>query len=180
MLRVYFDEQTSFRKHVTQICSKLARATGLLYKLRHHVNNIWATRLYYTYCLPHSTYCCSIWSTCSRNTLEQVDIAQHKAVKTVHRLPFQTLSVDLYRNYKILDTIAIGNMQDVMLSIKYSRTMQMKLKTDSTHIFIIGIKLFPEQVKIHQIFISKPCNLLQHNVLLCTGLCLWNNLPAEV
>lgn len=101
LLGVKFDSKPSLRSDIRNLLAELERAMTISYKLGYLVNCEWIPQLYNTYFICHMDYCCSIWAVASKSSLDQISISQHKAIKIIHNLPYQT-SVSQYFKHDII------------------------------------------------------------------------------
>lgn len=117
-LGVIMDEKPNIKCHISYMNSETACATGILYKLRYYDSNPWLIRLYNTYALCHINYGCSMWSMASNININLILAGQHKALKTIFNFPVCTPSIKTYANFKILDPVAIREMQDAIFMFR--------------------------------------------------------------
>lgn len=106
-LGVTLDSRLAFHQHVKKLRSKANQSIGYLYKLinKRSPLNISTKKLLYTNVVkPTMTYAAPIWSTASRTSFHQLELAQLRALKIIAGLPRSTSS-ELVRNKFQLPTM---------------------------------------------------------------------------
>ena len=59
-LGVHIDENVNWCYHINEVCTKISRICGVLYRIRHQLITESMLSIYYTLCYPHLIYCLSI------------------------------------------------------------------------------------------------------------------------
>lgn len=60
-LGVHIDENVNWYCHINEVCAKLSKICGILYRVRHQLTRESMLSIYYTLCYPHLINCLSIW-----------------------------------------------------------------------------------------------------------------------
>jgi len=81
-LGVLIDSQLTFRQHITEVKKKIARAVGILYKLRPFVTTAILTSVYYAIAYPFLLYGIIVWGV-SNDSLSQIHIQVKKIVRLI-------------------------------------------------------------------------------------------------
>ncbi len=83
LLGVYLDEHLSFTKHISQFCSKLARANFCLRRVSNFVATKTLRTLYFSMFHPHLLYCSIIVSCAPQTALNKISTLQKKAIRII-------------------------------------------------------------------------------------------------
>jgi len=101
-LGVLLDNQLNFKPHILLIETKLARAIGILSKLR-HVLPVPALRLlYFSLIHPHLTYALPIWGCTYPSYLKNLQRLQNKSVRVIYNLRLKTPLLPYYHKLNVL------------------------------------------------------------------------------
>jgi hypothetical protein len=113
-LGVFFDENLTFKYHITFLNTKLARA---LYSLR-NVKNILPPKalktLYYSLFHCHLVYALEIWSTASSSLLQPLILKQKAAIRLLANRRYNDHTEPLFKELSILplsDLILVSNLK---------------------------------------------------------------------
>ena len=101
-LGAILDEHRNFKKQTDTVKQKLARATGLLAKLRHYVPKKRLKSIYYVIFDSNMRYGCQTWGQNFNTLLRDIEKLQNKAINIIN---FKTDSLhlnDLFNELKIL------------------------------------------------------------------------------
>ena len=91
-LGVFIDSNLSWHDQVNHISSNVARAVGILSKLKFILPRNILRCVYLSLIVPHLSYCCSIWSACNKSLLNKLFILQKRAIRHItHSDPRDTL-----------------------------------------------------------------------------------------
>ncbi len=101
-LGVHIDHRLTWRDHISAICSKVARNTGILAKVKHFLPSYILKILYQTLVLPHISYCSNIWSGTRDSNLSRLVILQKRAIRHLSHAAFRDHTGPLFRNLNLL------------------------------------------------------------------------------
>ena len=79
-LGLHIDENVNWSYHINEVCTKLSKICGVLYRVRDQLTTESLLSIYYTLCYPHLIYCVSICSSTWPSFLSNIFIAQNKIV----------------------------------------------------------------------------------------------------
>ena len=82
-LGVTLDDQLTWKYHVDEICCKISRAIGAIYRISAIVPSNILLNLYFTMVLPHIMYCNIVWGNCANYLLNRIHILQKRAIRMV-------------------------------------------------------------------------------------------------
>jgi hypothetical protein len=101
-LGVYLDSNLRFSNHIQHICLKLAKTSGILYRISKLVPQNLLINLYYSLVYPYLIYGILIWGNASENNLSPLIILQKKIVRTITNSDFLAHTSPLFYQTKIL------------------------------------------------------------------------------
>ena len=106
-LGVLIDSQLTFKYHIDELTKKIARSTGILYKLRNFVTPKILTNVYYAIVYPFLLYGIIIWGSACKTFLSSIYLLQKKIVRLItYKRPF-THSPPLFLQLKLLNVFDI-------------------------------------------------------------------------
>ena len=119
-LGVYIDENLKWDAQISHINDKIAKTTGILFKLRHYVSIRTLKQLYYTLIYPYLNYALMNCGTASKFRLDTVQAKQNKCIKSIF-FARNRESPHVYYNLEILKLKNIFNLKICILvyRIKY-------------------------------------------------------------
>ena len=82
-LGVHIDNRLTWSEHISTVCRKIARNTGILSKLKYFLPQHILKTLYQTLIAPHLNYCSIIWSGTHITKLNPLIVLQKKAIRHV-------------------------------------------------------------------------------------------------
>ena len=101
-LGIYIDENLSWKSHIQNITKKVARATGILYKVRRILDTNTLRNLYLTFVDPYLTYCVHVWGNACKTYLTKLGKLQAKIVIIFTYPTYKAHSDPLYNALKLL------------------------------------------------------------------------------
>ena len=102
-LGIYLDENLNFKKHLESIESKIARATGILYKCKPYLSSKILRMLYYSLIYPHIKYGIVTWGSTYKTYLNRLEVIQNKAIYAINKTKsFKQKLAPLYQKLEIL------------------------------------------------------------------------------
>ena len=82
-LGVLLDSNLNWKNHLTELSKKLARATGIFYKIRHYAPRDTLTLLYHAVYAPFLSYDVSVWGLTHPSLLGPIFILQKKVLRII-------------------------------------------------------------------------------------------------
>ena len=92
----------SFKDHINEMCNKLSRSVGILYKLKAFFPEEVLKNLYYTLVHPYLNYNIESWFGASEYMLEKVRVLQRKSLRAIFNLPYNDHTNYFFKNNLIL------------------------------------------------------------------------------
>ena len=110
-LGILIDSHLNWHAHVTALSTKLCRAIGMLYKIRHFVENQTLRMIYFGIFSSILTYGCQIWGQ-HNSVTKKLQTIQNKALRAITFKPSRASSSPLFKDCEILklaDYISLQN-----------------------------------------------------------------------
>ena len=102
-LGICLDKNLNFSKHLNYIESKIARATGILYKCKPYFSSKILRILYYSLFYPHIKYGIVTWGFTYKSYLKRLKVIQNKAIYAITKTKsYKQKLAPLYHKLKIL------------------------------------------------------------------------------
>ena len=87
-LGILIDEVLSWNKQIDDICTKLARANGIISKLRHFVPKKTCVSVYFSLFYSHILYGCLVWSYSTQRNIDRIIKLQKRCIGIIMVLFF--------------------------------------------------------------------------------------------
>ena len=110
-LGVYVDNRLSFKEHINYINSKIARHTGILYKIRDNLPIKSRIDYYYAFIHPYLAYNTIIWGSTYLTHLQPLIRQQKRTIRTIANAGFIDHTEPLFKQHKILKVQDLYNFQ---------------------------------------------------------------------
>ena len=140
-LGVYIDENLKWDSQIAHINDKIAKNTGILFKLRHYVSIRTLKQLYYTLIYPYLNYALMSWGTASKLRLDTVQVKQNKFIRSIF---FARNRESPHVYCKLLETLKLKNIFNLKICILVYRINYIKTKIPS-----VFLDLIPSVSEIH-------------------------------
>ena len=118
-LGIYIDENLSWKSHIQNITKKVARATGILYKVRRILDTNTLRNLYFTFVYPYLTYCVHVWGNACKTYLTKLGKLQDKIMRIITYSTYKAHSDPLYNALKLLKIKDIHKLSIGIFMFKY-------------------------------------------------------------
>ena len=82
-LGVLLDDCLTFKNHISKLCDKLKKYTGVFYLLRHNLPKHCLRTLYFTFIFNNLYYCAEVYGNTTASYLNPLQIAQNKALRAL-------------------------------------------------------------------------------------------------
>ena len=115
-LGILIDSHLNFKYHMDSLCNKLARAIGMLSKIRHFVNTLTLRSIYFSIFSSLLSYASIIWGQNNNLQLNRVVSLQNKAIKVINFAdPRESPSIS-YKTSRILRIRDFIKLQNFMFA----------------------------------------------------------------
>ena len=101
-LGIYLDDKVKYDKHINYICRKISVSNGIMYRIRSLVPISCLKSIYYSIIHQYILYCLPIFGATYNCYLEQLFLAQKRAVRTISCAQYDAHTEPLFFANKIL------------------------------------------------------------------------------
>ena len=106
-LGVYVDSKLTFKQHITYVTSKIAKNTGILFKIRDSLPLKARLDYYYSMIFPYLTYNVIVWGGTCPTHLSNLIVQHKRTIRILSDLPFNGHTTPVFHKYQILKFIDI-------------------------------------------------------------------------
>ena len=178
-LGIIIDSRLNWKEHVNTLSGKLARANGMLSKIRHYVPACTLKSIYYAIFSSLMTYSCITWGQSHNSNIKRIGTLQNKALRNINFATSRQSSNPLYANSEILkfeDNVKLQNFLYAHDSLKGT------LPTVHNNIFELSKDIHNYPTKCsnqHRIVISKVNTQTSgSNSIKCQTTSFWNEIVS--
>ena len=172
-LGVYIDEYLNWNNHIEEVCLKLSRVCGILYRVRNNLTTDAMMSIYYTLCYPYINYCISVWGCTWPSFLEKLVVTQKKIIRCMFFLGKFDSTVDIFIAYNLLN---VHSIQKYFLLLTIFRTL---INSEFHHFHFVDSQYTTRGNNIN-LQCPRFRTTLFKNSILCHGPHVWNALPRDV
>ena len=101
-LGITIDSNLKFDKHIKEICSKVSKSLGIIYRIRDVIPYSCLKNLYFNLIHPYLIYCLPIFGATYSNHLQPLIVLQKRAIRTISRAGYFDASEPLFKLQNIL------------------------------------------------------------------------------
>ena len=82
-LGVMIDDSICWKHHIAYVCSRIARNTGIISKLRHYLSIKQLTQIYYNLIYPYISYAIIAWGSAYKTNIQKVQTKQNHIARMI-------------------------------------------------------------------------------------------------
>jgi len=101
-LGLLIDDRLTWKFHINELCKKLNRSVGMLYKIRHLCPKTVLRSLYFSIFNSHLVYGLPVWGNADKIYIEKINILQKKAIRAITFSDYKAHSLPIFKNLEIL------------------------------------------------------------------------------
>ena len=101
-LGIILDSRLTWKHHINEICKKLGRSLGMLYKTRKFCNENILRSLYFSLFNSHASYGLAVWGQCSSDLYVKIERLQKRIIRVIKFADFNAPSKPLMKELQIL------------------------------------------------------------------------------
>ena len=87
-LGIEIDENLTWKTHISNVCKKISKSVGIIFRSRFYLSKKSKISLYYTLVYPYLTYCNTVWSSTYKTNLSRIFLLQKRIVRILTILKF--------------------------------------------------------------------------------------------
>lgn len=169
-LGVVIDSQLKWKPQIDELKDKLSKITGIVYRIRNHVNEANLKLIYFALVYPHFIYCSAIWGGAYKTYLDNLFIAQKKLIRTMYCRGRYDHTDGLFKSNNLLKLHDILYLQAGLFVYK-----SINIYTTNT-----GFQRLPPSRRVNELRIPLCLTTHAQHSILVRGARLWNQLLCEV
>ena len=101
-LGIKLDNKLKFLNHIMYVTGKLAKSTGILYKIKDNLSTSAKINFYYSFIYPYLSYNVIIWGGTYPTHLENLIIQQKRIIRVLANIPFNGHTSAAFHKFEIL------------------------------------------------------------------------------
>ena len=174
-LGILIDENLGWKEHINNVCIKLSRLCGIIYRTRHMLTPEALKSVYYSLIYPHLTYGIVAWGNTYPTYKQPLLVMQKRIIRTITFSSRYSSTQPLFTNLRLMKLDEIFNYFATLFVFKsiYNHNMYKldfqvinhNYNTRGQHVNIVVPLCTTSHAQRH---------------ILYTGPVLWNNLPSRL
>ena len=112
-LGIILDDCLNWKIHINELCKKLSRTVGMLFKIRHQCNKRVLRSLYFSLFESHLSYGLPVWGSAIQAHMQKLFILQKKAIRAISFSDFRAHTSPLFKE---LNTLKIDDLFQYQVS----------------------------------------------------------------
>ena len=104
------DDKINWKQHISFVCSRVARNSGIFFKLLHYLTPLQLRQIYFNLINPYISYAIVAWGSAFKSNLKELQVKQNHIARTIF---FATLygkdTESALPLLNLLDILTIGN-----------------------------------------------------------------------
>ena len=181
-LGVQIDNHLNWKPQIEHIMTSLAKASGVLYRLKKYVSRDTLPMVYHALVKSKLQYSIILWGSANKSFLNRLNKLHNKTICSVTALPYKTSINKLYHNAGVL---MIADLFRLNLA-KFIFQLHHKMSSNNAHAENITLvtalhnhHTLPAKNKNYY-FLSNILTSQCSNGLLANGSKVWNELPNNI
>lgn len=176
-LGVFVDEHLNWKTQIRSVCTKLSKASGILYRVRNQLTQKALLSVYFTLCYPHIIYCVSVWGCTWPSFIKDVIVAQKRVIRIMCSRGKYDHTADLYSDLHLLD---FPSIHKYFLLLAIYKSLYTQVSRSSRNVFLRTAHAHSTRGALTNLVCPPARTTLYLNSILCAGPRLWNSLPPQI
>jgi len=120
-LGVTIDSNLSFKIHISNVCSKVAKSIGVMHKMKEYLPRHCLEMLYYSLIYPYILYCVTVWGGTFQIHLNPLILLQERAIRIMNNASFLDHTTPLFYKSGTLKVVDVYNYSLALHMFKNNR-----------------------------------------------------------
>jgi hypothetical protein len=177
-LGILLDDRLKFNDHITQLSKELVKTIQAFKIIRNWIPISQKLQMYNAYFHSKLQYGLEIYGSAAKRYLGQIDVLQHRALKTLFNLDPRTPSKQLLNRFKVL---SVHDLYNLKISKFMYRHRVNKLPEIFSHYFKqLESCHYPNTRNRHKLQIPRMRTETGKKTIRYTGVKIWNHLLSEL
>ena len=112
------NSKLNWNDHITTLCTKVSRNIGIIFKVRHNLNENTVLLLYCSLIQPYLDYCNFIWATGHSNNLERLIENKEKDLRATTFTKWNAHTTPLFKHLNMLTVYDVNKLQTLCFVYK--------------------------------------------------------------
>ena len=171
-LGVIIEDTLTWKLQVNNICNKVSKSMGILYRARQILYGQTLLTLYNALIKPHFMYCITVWGNTCKTYLHKLHLMQKKIIRIISYSQFHAHTAPLLQKFDILN---IYQLNQYFVGIFIYRSLHHELAKSLCNMFVRNVNArnsFNLRSKYYKKKISQQS-------IKIAGPKIWNNFPKE-
>ena len=180
-LGIIIDENLTWKPHIKMVNSKASRINGILYRIRHLLNQKSILTIYYSLIYSYLSYSNIIWGGAKRTHLEPLLKIQKRFARIATNSDFREHATPLFNQLKLLHIHDIFKLQQVEFMYKWTNNKD-NYKTIFPNYFTANSTYHHHNTRQkNQLRLPKTKTIYYGQAMIkYTAPIIWNNLNNEI
>ena len=174
LLGVTYDDNMTFKTHISNLILKLSRIVSLAYRIKNLLPSYVLNTFYDAHVLPLLGYCSPIWCTTYPTHLLPLFRLQKKIIRIITNSDYFEHTQPLFKNNNILKLFDINRLLIAIYMFKLKHNTP-----DITNTTVQPQHNYPTRNREHFIIPAHNLTIYQHS-LSYQGPKIWNAVPQEI
>ena len=166
-LGITIDRNLKFKSHVSTISTKLAKVSGILFRLNNILPFEALKTLYSTLFVPHLLYGMEIWFGILAMNDDRIFKLQKKAIRAVNCLPYGHHTSDFFKQMDVLKVYDLHKLRVLIHTFSNNLLTQADVHDHNTR-------------NRNNLVVPQYRRARTQSSIFYQGISLWNNLPSEI
>jgi len=180
-LGVTVDEKLTWKEHCEQLCSTMSKYVGVMYKVKHYVNNHALRMLYHSLINSRTQYGIIAWGKAASCHLLPISAILNRAMRCLKADKRLTNKITtIYKMQKILQLKDIYNLEVSKFMYKYT-TSPLPATFNNYFKLITDVHSYnTKQVKTRQFALPKARSNSGVKMIKYSAIEIWSKIPPEI
>ena len=177
-LAVDIDENLTWRTHINNVCKKISKSMGIIFRSCFYLSKKSKTSLYYTLVDPYLNYCNTVWSSTYKTSLNRIFLLQKRIVQILTNSETRAHAIPLFNELKILDNYNLNSIYIAKFMFLYHNHF---LPPSFHNLFVTSDEIHSYNTRNASSYRPHACktNVKQFTVVF-QGPKIWNSLPDDI
>lgn len=177
-LGITLDKNLSWKTHISNISSKIAKNIGIINKIKSILPERILLSLYYTMVFPYLSYCNIVWASTYPTHLKRLFILQKRIVRIITSSNYRDHSLPLFSKLNILNVSNINFLQTASFVFNF---LKGNLPQTFNNFFMKNSSYHSYNTRsCNDLHCSRPRTRLYDFSIRCQGPKIWNSLPNYI
>ena len=156
----------------------MARATGILYKVKHILDKKCLRNLYHVFIYPYLTYCNHVWGKASKKYINTLTTIQKKIVRLI---TFSKRNSHTDILYKSLNILRVADIHNYLIGVFMYKYIDNELPAIFNGMFIRNSQIHNYPTRSKDMFQLPKCHTsLRQKSILFNGALTWNTIAKNI